>query len=56
MDKDFLKNFEKYVNNISNDKFLKLINQAENLPWEYKLPKKFSKNEIHENIIIKYDK
>lgn len=56
MDKDFLKNFEKYVNDISNDKFLELVNQAENLPWEYKLPEEYSNNKIHENIITKYDR
>lgn len=56
MNKDFLKNFENYVNDMPNDKFLELVNQAENLPWEYKLPEDYSKNEIHENFITKYDK
>ena len=56
MNKDFLKNFEKYVNDMPNNKFLELVNQAENLPWEYKLPENYSKNEIYENIITKYDK
>ena len=46
MNKDFLKNFEKYVNDMPNNKFLELVNQAENLPWEYKLPENYSKNEI----------
>lgn len=56
MNKDFLKNFEKYINDMPNNKFLELVNQAENLPWEYKLPENYSKNEIYENIITKYDK
>ncbi len=42
MNKDFLKNFEKYVNDMPNNKFLELVNQAENLPWEYKLPENYS--------------
>lgn len=42
INKNFLENFEQYVNDISNDKFLELVNKAESLPWEYKLPKKNS--------------
>lgn len=56
MDKDFLKKFEKFVNDMPDDKFLEIVNRAENLPWEYRLPEDYSKSKTHEYIVTKYDK